>query len=556
MGKIWYPEADLVILHGTIYTCAITVEEIWQGKSEFPIIRDGGIAVKDGKIIAVGQADDMCAFIGEHTEKIDATNKVITPGFCESHMHASFFGAGLVDLDLGAVTSRAEMFPKIKAFCEPIPDGKWALGNSWNNNVWTDSQEMLTCRELDEVAPNNPLFLMSNTYHTACCNSAALKIAGITRDTPDPAGGSIGHYPDGEPNGILYENSGMNLVQAVIPAKTDDDRVYALELAGKEMARFGITSAIDANLSLDQLRAYKVALDSGKLYYRANPMYYLDSAMGDKDFHMRRLEELTTITGYGNEMLKFNAIKVTLDGVPATYTSLMRKPYRTRPDFYGTTIWTQEEITEFVCKANELGWQFGIHAIGDGTEDMALAAFAESDRRKPAKHLRNYLIHYVIPHEDQWPIMRELGIAATQQPTIACTMGELKMQCFQPEDERRNQGSGLLWKNGILCGGSSDCPVVTCDPLTGMYHAVKRIDETCGELLGEECKVTPQQALIMWTKAGTWFSFDEDKMGSVEVGNFADLVIINHEFLSGDPEEIKSAKVEMTLLGGKPTFRA
>lgn len=553
--KKWYPEADKVLLHGIIYTVAITCDEVRAGKFDFPILRDAGVAIKDGKIIAVEASDALSSFIGEHTEVVDLQGCVVTPGFCESHMHCSFLGVALMELNLGGFTERAKVLERIAEFAKTQPKGKWITGNNWNNIVW-DDQTIPTKEELDAAAPENPVFFMSATYHTACANSLALQLAGIDRDTPDPAGSTIGRRADGEPDGILYENAAMNLVQQAIPPKTDEDRIQAVMLAAKEMNSHGITAAIDCNLSYDQMRAYTLMKRQNKLNYRASLMLYLDSALGDVNYHLRRLEESYAVTDFGDDMLKLNGIKVTLDGVPSTFTSLMRKPYRLDPTTYGSTVWTKEEITAFVCKANELGWSFGIHAIGDATEDMAIEAFEAAHRQKPINEMRNYIIHYVIPHEDQWPRMKAMNISVTQQPTISCTLGELQAKNFQPEDELRNQGSGLMFKNGILCGGSSDCPVVTCDPIEAMYHAVTRIDETCGVVLDEECKVTPEQALIMYTKNSAYLMHADDRMGSVEVGNYADLVVLDREFLTDDPNDIRNAKVLQTILGGRVVYEA
>ncbi len=548
--KIWYSEADTVLLHGKIYTVAITCDEVKAGKSDFPIIADGGVAVKDGKIIAVGKADEMDSFIGSHTKVVDVTGKVITPGFCESHMHCTFTGNNLLTVDLRPVTKRSEILRLIKERADKTPDGKWIEGNSWNNLIW-DDQRLITCKELDEVAPNNPVFLMGTTFHTALVNSLALQAANITRDTPDPAGGTIERFPDGEPDGVLCENSAMGLVQDVIPPKTDEERVEALEKVGEYLNELGITSAIDANLNSDQMRAYGLALKQGKLSYRANLMYYLDSAAGDMEYHLRRLDEACTVTGFGNDMLKLNAVKVTLDGIPATFTAMMREPYKMDTSTCGSSVWTQEEITAFVCKAHEKGWQFGIHTIGDKATDMALEAFEAANKISPVWDRRHYLIHYVFPHEDQWDTMRRLNIGAAMQPTIVSCLGEAPL--LYEEQARRNQGAGLLFKNGLICGGSSDSPVVSPDPILGMYYAVTRIDETSPDrrVIGPECCVTPEQALIMWTKNSAFFMHDDDKLGSVEVGNLADLLVINHEFLTDDPEDIRTAKVEKTMLGGR-----
>ena len=236
---------------------------------------------------------------------------------------------------------------------------------------------------------------------------------------------------------------------------------------------------------------------------------------------------------------------------------MSRREYRQRPGFYGDTIYTQEEIDALVCKATELGWQFGIHTIGDASEDRALHAFQEANKIRPVKELRHYLIHYQLPYEDQCPIMKELGVGVCLQPTLVSQMGEEPL--FWPEQVERFQSPGLMFSNGIIAGGSSDCPVVTPDPLLGMYYAITRVDETTGKTLskGDESKVTPIQALIMWTKNAAFFSHDDDKMGSVEVGNFADFAILDRDcFASSDPTDIRDAQVTTTVLGGKVVYEA
>ena len=261
------------------------------------------------------------------------------------------------------------------------------------------------------------------------------------------------------------------------------------------------------------------------------------------------------VTGFGDEMLKLNGCKVTLDGITAAFTAAMsRREYRQRPGFYGDTIYTQEEIDALVCKATELGWQFGIHTIGDASEDRALHAFQEANKIRPVKELRHYLIHYQLPYEDQWPIMKELGVGVCLQPTLVSQMGEEPL--FWPEQVERFQSPGLMFKNGILAGGSSDSPVVSPSPMLGMYYAVTRLDETTGKTLskGDESKVTPIQALIMWTKNAAFFSHDDDKMGSVEVGSFADMCLFDNDFIAGNVEDYRTTKVATTILGGEVMY--
>lgn len=549
----WDSFADLVIKHPKVYTVALSCEEIRLGKRDFPIIEDGGVAVKDGKIIAIGFAEEMDAYIGERTQTIDASGKVLTPGFIESHMHCTWTAEGMRTVDFRDVKTRDEMKTLIAAAASSAAPGEWLEGNSWNELVW-EVPDLLTLAEIDAAAPDNPLFCMRTCFHTAMVNSAALHAAGITKDTPDPEGGKIGRDGEGNPNGYLYENSAMDLVQSVIPSLTEAQRVDNIERVGAYLNSLGITKSIDANLTFDQMRAYLAAKREGRLSFRAAPLFFLDSAYGDMETHLRRLEEMPCVSGFGDDMLQVGSVKVMLDGIPATYTALMREPYKTNPDTCGSSVWTQDEITAFVCKAQELGWQFGIHTIGDATVDMALNAFEEADKISPVKTRHHYLVHYQFPQEDQWGRMRDMGIGVTVQPTIVSTMGEAPQ--FYEDQAMRIQSPGLMFKNNILCAGSSDSPIVHPNPLMGMYYAVTRLDETTGSVLsnGDESKVTPIEALIMWTKNAAWFTCDEDRLGSIEVGNLADMLLFDNDFVAGDIEAYRTTRVKTTILGGRVVY--
>ncbi|MEG2746573.1 MAG: amidohydrolase family protein, partial [Gordonibacter sp.] len=207
--SIWYPEADLVIKHPKIYTVAITCDEVKEGKTDFPIIEDGGVAAKDGKVIAVGTAADMDQYVGEHTEVIDASGKILTPGFVECHLHCKWTGEQMLNLDFNGMTSRQAILDAVAEKAANTPDGEWIEGDGWNELIWEDSQEVITRRELDEIAPNNPVFLLHMTVHTITANSLALEACGYTLDTPQPEGAEIGHYDDGELDGLLYENGAL-----------------------------------------------------------------------------------------------------------------------------------------------------------------------------------------------------------------------------------------------------------------------------------------------------------------------------------------------------------
>ena len=547
----WYPYADLVLKNANIYTVDLTIPEIQSGKYDFTIIPNGYIAIKDGKIISVGEGVDE-SFIGSKTHVEDIEGKTVIPGLIDSHMHAMFAAMDLSNVALEKCKSLEEMLGLLKNRAAEEPAGKWIKGAAWNELSWNDGRKPDRAA-LDSVSTEHPIFAKRLCCHVIVANSMALKLAGITKDTPDPDGGRIGRDENGEPDGWLYENSAMDLVEKVFPAKTEDELVDGIVGIGKYINSVGITSLIDCNMTFDCMRSYKEAYKAGKLTYRDNMMFYLDKAIGDIPYHLNRIKEMVCVTGFGNDMLKMNGIKVTYDGIPATGTAYMRKNYAHIPETRGGTTITAEELKEVCRYASKYNWQVGVHTIGDAAMDEALDAFEAGGVEKDNKKNRNYLIHAVFPRKDMIPRMKKMNTPVTLQPTIMGTMGEEAI--LTEEDREVNQPAGWYFKEGIICGGSSDFPVVDCNPFIGMGKAISRrcLD---GNVHGKQHCLTPKQALIMWTMNSAYFTFDEDKLGSVESGKIADLVVIDRPILELVPEEIEQTKVLKTYLGGKLVYEA
>ncbi|MDR2088332.1 MAG: amidohydrolase [Clostridiales Family XIII bacterium] len=544
----WMPTADLLIRNAKIYTVDLSIADIKSGKTDFTVIANGFVAAKDGKTIAVGDVPDE-RLIGEDTEILDAGGAVLLPGLIDSHMHAMFAGIELLRVNFKDCRSKEALLALLKQRADAMPDGEWILGCEWNELVW-DKKEAPTKSDLDRAAPNNPVMCCRLCHHVYAVNSRALALAGITRDTPDPDGGSIGRSGDGEPNGLLYENAAMGLIDAVIPEMTEEETVRAIEGIGKVMNGFGITACIDANMTFEQMRAYPQARAQGRLTYRGNMMFYLDKAWGDVGYHLRRIREMTAVTGFGDDMVKMNGIKVTLDGIPATGTAAMREPYRHMPETSGCTTITEEEMLEVARLGAKYNWQIGVHCCGDRATDVAIKAFAEAYRINP-NDARHYIIHCAVYREDQLPLLREHNIPITVQPTIALQMGEQPL--IGEELERRYQQLKVFCDAGVLVGGSSDCPVVSCNPFLGMYAAVTRLGAD-GKLYSPDQALTKEQCIILWTKASAYFCHDDDRSGSIAPGNFADYALIDTDILAASPEEIRDTRVLKTVLGGKLVY--
>ncbi|WP_125153604.1 amidohydrolase [Clostridium rectalis] len=551
LSRKWNAEADTILTNGKIYTVSLTIEEIKKGKKDFPILENGAIAIKDGKIIAVTDMGEINSYKGKDTAIIDLKGQTVIPGLIDCHMHAFFTGINLMNIDLSNTTSLKDLQNLLKDRVSISKPGEWINGQCWNNSNWEDST-FPTRKDLDNLSKDNPVFFMRVCYHVAVVNSKALELAGITKDTKDPEGGVIGRDEFGEPNGLLYENAALGLVQSVIPPFTSDQLVDSISAIGEELSANGVTGVIDANLTMEQMRTYYKAYKMGKLKYRSRIMYYLDTAVGSCKEHLKRLDEAATITGFGDDMLKLNAVKITLDGTPSSKTACMRRPYKLDPTTCGFTTVTEEELKEMVVKAHSLGWQVGIHAVGDKTADVALAGFKAANKISSIKERRHYLIHHPWPSKDQLEIMKELNIGVTVQPTMLHLLNEAPV--LYDDMAQNNIPCKTYFENGIVTGGSSDAPVVPFNPFLGMWAAVNRKDLN-KDLWGAHERITPIEALIMWTKNSAFFSHEEHIRGSIDVGNLADIVVVDRDFIKGPKEDILNTKVKLTLLNGEVIYK-
>ena len=547
--KKWNPYADTILKHANIYTADTDIEKIRNGIYDFPVIEDGYIAIKDGKIIEVGETWNP-SLEGPQTKLLDVQGKTVIPGLIDSHMHAMKAGLAMKFINCSTCTSLEDMLGRIRERVAGAEEGTWLKASAFNELSWNDGQRP-TRENLDAVTGENPFIAARLCGHVIVANSKAMEIAGITKNTPDPEGGTIGKDTDGNLTGWFYEPAAMELIDRCYPKPSEADYVEAIADIGDYMHSVGLSSVIDCNLDFEETRAYSVALANGKLGYRANVSFYMDKALGDVKYHINRLNEMMAVTNFGNDMLKFNGVKILFDGIPASGTAYMRKNYKHMPQTRGFTTITGEELEEVAEAAAKNHWQMAVHAIGDAAMDLVLNAYEKAAEKYDVSKNRNYIIHAVFPREDMLSKFKKLNIAVTLQPTIMGCMGEEAV--LDEIDSEVNQPAGWYFKNGIICGGSTDCPVVDCNPFLGMSKAVSRV---CfdGRVHGSQNRVTPQQALLMWTLNSAYLCHAEEKTGSITVGKYADLVIIDTPILQVDAEQIAQTKVEQMFLNGKLVY--
>jgi|GEM_PF-5209518 len=539
--------ADLIIANGKIYTVALTIEEIKAGKTKFPIFDQGAIVVKDSKIITVCDAKDIYPYIGSKTKLVDVRGKTVIPGLIDSYIHAIWTGIGLQNVSLAHCKSLQDMQDALAKKAATVKPGEWIQGVKWNHLVW-DKKELPTRYDLDKVCPNNPVYCVRHCSHIAVANSMALELANISKNTPNPKGGVFERDARGVPTGIIYEAGEMTIIANIIPEPNLEQMIRAIESAGTEFVKYGITSVIDANLPFNQMRAYKEAEKQGRLPFRANMLYYLDKEQGSIEDHLKRVGNLVVNGEFSDDMVRLSAVKIQLDCVPAIGPTYFGKTGKQVPEPCGFTTITQEELNTVACRAQENNLQLALHTVGNEAAECGLDAFEEAAKISDVRENRHYLIQNPWPSPENFARMRRMNVGVSIQPTIRHYQDDVSIH----EDNQKNKNISYkkYFDEGIIVGGSSGSPIGNYNPFLSMSVAVNG-ECASGTVYNAEQRITPTQALIMFTKNSSFFSHDDKVLGSLEAGNYADIVVVDRDFINGPAEDIKNTKVEMTFLGGE-----
>lgn len=535
------------------------------------------IAVDGNRIVAVGSTAEIeAAYTGART--IDLKGKLVTPGFNDAHIHFLQGGRALMLVNLNGAKTLAEAKARVAARVGEVQPGAWVLGRGWDQTLW--GGEWPTKRDLDEVAPANPVFLQRVDGHTNWANSLALQKAGITRETRDPQGGEVVRDASGEPTGILKETAG-ELVARVVPDATRAEMSEALERALAEARRYGITSIQTNDVpSTDATPLYRELLRAGRLTVRvaewqqfANSIEQLKreraefDAKGDDPFRLR----LTALKGY-------------VDGTLGSRTAAMLAPFSDDPHNSGIPRMQPEQLTQMIVERNREGFQIALHCIGDRANHMALDGFAAANKddveaqrfvsptssasvgttvERPIVSLptRAYFARHRIEHAQvvapsDFERFRNLGVIASMQPSHAISD---KRWAEDRLGEYRVMGAyswHTMMAHGVHVPFGTDWPVEPINPYLGLYAAVTR-QSTDGEPPGgwwPEERISIEEAIRNYTAEGAYASFEEREKGQIAVGMLADLVVHTRDLLSIEPKEILQTEPEMTVFDGRVVY--
>jgi predicted amidohydrolase YtcJ len=506
------------------------------------------LAFKDGKVVDV-YADTTFESSSE-IEVIDGEGKVMLPGLIDAHAHVMGLGNMLMNVDLMGIKTLDEALAHIEEYATENPDLKWIEGRGWNNTHWGDG-DFPTAEDLDKVVSDRPVLLSRVDGHAGWANSKAMEIAGITAETESPEGGKIIRDENGEPTGVFVDEA-EQLIASNIPEPTREEQQMALKKALQQMRSKGLTGVHDAGISAETWELYKKFADEGNLSTR---IYAMIGGAGDT---FDKLADNGPITSYADDRLALQSVKIYGDGALGSRGAAMLEPYSDDPGNTGLLFHTQEEMNQMVLKTMSNGFQTNIHAIGDAANRQVLNAFEHAKDSLGEQGLRNRVEHAQIVSQQDIPRFNELNIIASMQPTHATSDMNMAEDRVGPE---RIQG-GYAWKTfvnqGTTVAAGSDFPVEHVNPFYGLYSAVARQDHQGNPEGGwyPSESLTRKQALRSFTLDAAYAAHQEDMLGSLEPGKWADFILVDRDFFEVPKIEIWQTEVLETWMGGQKVYSA
>ena len=531
--------------------CILTGGRIWKGKA---LGFDEALAIADGKVLATGSNADIAALAGPDTSVIELKGRLATPGLYDAHLHLHMYGISMAELDLRpkVVPTLVELLELVRHKAAALPKGTWITGRGYDHFKLETGRHPFR-EELDQVAPDHPVYLVRTCGHLAVANTAALTLAGITEDTPSPEGGLI-ERANGRLTGLLAE-TGREPIIAILPELSVEDLISAIERGGESLLSYGITSCMEAAIGIregwPEMEAYLQARKQNRL-----PVRVYGTIMGDKTRSiLDRAIEAGMITGQGDEMFRHGPVKIFTDGSAGGRTAAMTWAYLGNdPDDKGLLcIPDQDELNAMVLKAHRAGFQMAIHAIGDAAIDEVLNAYEAALADTPAPDRRHRIEHCGWLRPDQLQRMVDMHIIPVPQPSFLYWFGDLYLTVAEShyvEDSHPYRD----WINaGLEPSASTDCPVTEVDPRPVLYNLITR-KSSAGTVIGPKQKLSVEEALHAYTYSSAYGSHEEKVKGQLVPGQLGDVAVWDRDLFQIDPEEILTTNCDLAILGGRVVF--
>ncbi len=546
-------DADLVFVNGAAYT--VDAARRWAR----------AVAVRDGRIVAVGSDADVRELAGPRTQVVDLGGRMLLPGFQDAHVHPPASGVDMLQCDLHDVNGLEGYVAAIREYAESHRDVDWILGGGWAMDVFPGGTP--TKQILDEVVPDRPVYLPNRDGHSGWVNSRALKIAGITRDTPDPRDGRIERDDLGEPSGTLHEGA-QKLVSDHAPEPTEEEWEEGLRVAQAHLHSLGVTAWQDAIVggSYPTLDAYLSVADRGELTARV-----IGALWWDRHRELDQIPELLEARARG-PVGRFapTSVKIMVDGVCENFTAAVLEPYLDADGHVtgnrGISFVEPELLKEAVTRLDAEGFQVHFHSLAERAVREALDAVETALRANGRSDHRHHLAHIQIVHPDDIPRFRRLGAVANAQALWAAhesQMDDLTIPFLGEERATWQYPFASLVRAGAVLAMGSDWSVSTPDPLQQIHVAVNRVmppdypyrvDDR--EVFLPDERIDLPTALAAFTVGSAYVNHLDEDTGSIEVGKYADLVVLDRNLFEHPADEISQARVQLTMVEGERVFAA
>lgn len=523
------------------------------------------IAIMGNKIYALGKNEEVLSLKGETTKLIDLKGKSLIPGINDSHNHAWETGLMLEGVVLFGINSFENLRKKLKERIDSVGKGKWIQGGSWIESQFLENRAPRR-QDIDEISLENPVVL-ERIFGACAVNTKALELSNITKDTPDPIKGHIEKDEFGEPTGVLYGNAVL-LVREVMPGPFGSDEFgagqgepsipvleKAIILALEEYKKYGITSIAEPGVSSGVCKAYHNLLEKQELNCRISLMpnwHGFTLKQNEKELD-ELLKKYNFHSGYGNNWVRYTSLKMAIDGGLTSMTALKSWPYKNETTLREFPLRLDlEKLDNYIATAHNVGWDIGIHVMGDVAIEKAVDAIYKAVKSNPRKH-NHSIIHAYYPTDEVLKKMKEVDIKVAAQASFIYVEADGYDNLLPLDKQTSFTPLKSYLNSGVTVALSTDMPCSNLNPFINMYAAVTRKGAK-GYCLGEVEKITRYEALKMMTYNGAVLSGEENLKGSLEIGKLADLVILDRKLSEISDEELKEIEVELTMVDGKVIY--
>jgi predicted amidohydrolase YtcJ len=533
------PEADLII----------TNAKVWTVDKSMPTAQ--AVAVLGDRIVAVGSGADIEAWHGPHTHLIDAGGKLLLPGFNDAHVHFVSGGQQLDNVQLKDASSPEEFARLIGDRAKVTPKGEWILGGNWDETKWSPPN-MPTRELIDSLTPDTPVFVSRYDGHMGLANSVALRLAGITANTPDPPGGTVVRDAHGNPTGAL-KDAATEYIYKVIPPLTHDQRLKIVKRALSYAASVGVTSVQHMVASYEDIAVYGELLQHGELTTR---MYAAPSIT-----HVDELAKLGIGRAFGGPYLRIGALKAFADGSLGSGTAYFYEPFLNQGNNRGLLSDEMHPVSLMqsrYMKADAAGLQICTHAIGDEGISTILDLYAEVIKAHGEADRRFRIEHAQHMAAKDFERFAQLHVIASVQPYHAIDDGRFAESHIGHDRASRTYAFRTFLDHGVRLAFGTDWEVAPLDPVLTVYAAVTRATldgKNPGGWFPEQ-KLSVAEAIDAYTMGSAYAEFQENEKGSITPGKLADMVLLSDDIFAIKPEKIRDVRVLKTFVGGRLVFDA